>query len=164
MCMIVCVCGGAEGWAGAPRWYSVSVPKKKCHTYFLWILNNREELSKFWMYSRNNLMLPFSSIISLTSEPQIMEYHSPEICNKSVKWLGEKRRPGTLLEPCLLEIWPLGQALQWQCENRIRTQVVSHPIRLLPLSLQCERRSPRVVIFPHGTTALGPRSETTPLV
>ena len=61
------------------------------------------------MYSTKNLMLPFSSIFSLLSEAKRMEYHSPVICNKSIKWLGEKRGKEYNMNPCLLERWPLGQ-------------------------------------------------------
>ena len=45
----------------------------------------------------NILMLPFSSMIFLLLEAKRMVYHLPEICNKSVKWLGEKRRDEELL-------------------------------------------------------------------
>ena len=61
------------------------------------------------MCSTKNLMLPFSSIFSLLSEAKRMENHSPVICNKSIKWLGEKRGKEYNMNPCLLEPWHLGQ-------------------------------------------------------
>ena len=61
------------------------------------------------MCSTKNLMLPFSSIFSLLSEAKRMENHSPVICNKSIKWLGEKRGKEYNMNPCLLEPCPLGQ-------------------------------------------------------
>ena len=84
-------------------------PSKKIHTYFVCILINKEEFSKRLMYSTKNLMLPFSSIFSLSSEAKRIENHSPVICNKSIKWLGERRGKEYNMNPCLLEHWPLGQ-------------------------------------------------------
>lgn len=157
MCMcvclyFVCVFRGPRPYLGFSFFCSVlfcfCFPGKKGQTYFTWNLKLREELSQPWICSIKILMTLFSSILFLTSEPKRMVYHSPEICNKSVKVLGKKRSVGDTtwtLVSLKLASWPGLIMVMWRW-NKTSGQLTPH-VRLFPLSLQWEWRTQVLSLF-----------------